>query len=180
MRLCISFQHRVFPLPWWYFQVQMERFKQPEKSRSMSWFVTHRKKLEEVDFVNEEFLHKKINKNGIYMWIISSMFLGYPGHLSAYTLFETWKKHFSQVSMRFLTYSHIDILFRIFIQPPPPLPPPTTSKLGIQGPNLYIFLWYSKSKFLKNIFFEILNLKKSVCLKEWRLSLKQKNKTLFP
>ena len=27
-----------------------------------SWFVTHRKKLEEVDFVDEEFLHKKVNK----------------------------------------------------------------------------------------------------------------------
>ena len=25
-----------------------------------SWFVTHRKKLEEVDFVNQELLHKKI------------------------------------------------------------------------------------------------------------------------
>ena len=35
-----------------------------------SWFVTHRKKLEEVDFVDEEFLHTKINKNGVYMWIM--------------------------------------------------------------------------------------------------------------
>ena len=26
------------------------------------WFATHRKKLEEVDFVDEEFLHKKIDK----------------------------------------------------------------------------------------------------------------------
>ena len=31
-----------------------------------SWFVTHRKKLEEVDFVDEEFLHKKINKKDVY------------------------------------------------------------------------------------------------------------------
>ena len=37
-----------------------------------SWFVTHRKKYEEVDFVNEEFLHKKINKNGLYMWICAT------------------------------------------------------------------------------------------------------------
>ena len=28
------------------------------------------KKLEEVDFVDEEFLHTKINKNGVYMWIM--------------------------------------------------------------------------------------------------------------
>ena len=34
------------------------------------WFVTHRKKLEEVDFVDEEFLHKNVNKNGIYMTIM--------------------------------------------------------------------------------------------------------------
>ena len=26
-----------------------------------SWFVNHRKKLEEVEFVKEEFLHKKVN-----------------------------------------------------------------------------------------------------------------------
>ena len=28
------------------------------------------KKLEEVDFVNEEFLYKKINNKGIYIWIM--------------------------------------------------------------------------------------------------------------
>ena len=27
------------------------------------------KKLEEVDFVDKRFLHKKINKNSVYMWI---------------------------------------------------------------------------------------------------------------
>ena len=31
-----------------------------------SWFVIHRKKLEEVEFVDEEFLHKKVNKNENY------------------------------------------------------------------------------------------------------------------
>ena len=30
------------------------------------WFVTHRKKLEEVDFVDEEFQHKKINNKDFY------------------------------------------------------------------------------------------------------------------
>ena len=33
------------------------------------WFVTHRKKIEEVDFVDEEFQHKKINNKDFYMWI---------------------------------------------------------------------------------------------------------------
>ena len=31
---------------------------------------THRKKLEEGDFVDKEFLHKKVNKNGVYMRIM--------------------------------------------------------------------------------------------------------------
>ena len=35
-----------------------------------SWFITHIKKLEDVDFVDAEFLHKKININGVYMWIM--------------------------------------------------------------------------------------------------------------
>ena len=35
-----------------------------------SWFDTYRKKLEEMDFVDEEFLHKKVNKNGVYMRIM--------------------------------------------------------------------------------------------------------------
>ena len=34
------------------------------------WFIFHRKKLEEVDFVDKEFLHKKVNKNGVYMRIM--------------------------------------------------------------------------------------------------------------
>ena len=32
-----------------------------------SWFVTHRKKLEVVDFVDKVFLHRKINKNGVFI-----------------------------------------------------------------------------------------------------------------
>ena len=35
-----------------------------------SWFVTDRKKLEEEEFVDEEFLHKKVNKNDVYMRIV--------------------------------------------------------------------------------------------------------------
>ena len=35
-----------------------------------SWFVTQTKKLEEVYFVDEEFLQKKVNKNGVYMRIM--------------------------------------------------------------------------------------------------------------
>ena len=74
VRLCIYSQRRVFQLPWWYFPVWMERFidawivLQVEVlisgwcSRGLS---LHRKKLEEVDFVDKEFLHKKINKKGV-------------------------------------------------------------------------------------------------------------------
>ena len=34
------------------------------------WFVTHRKEPEEVYFVEEEYLHKKIKNKDVYMWII--------------------------------------------------------------------------------------------------------------
>ena len=49
--------------------------------------------------------------------------------------------------------------------------------MGIQGNNLYIFLWYLKSELKKKI--EILNLKNSVCLEKLRLNLKQKAKPYF-
>ena len=52
---------------------QSEKLVNSTKKRSdnlQSWFDIHRKKLEEVDFVDEEFLHKKINKNGVYMRIM--------------------------------------------------------------------------------------------------------------
>ena len=35
-----------------------------------SWLATHRKKLEEMYFVDEEFLHEKVNKNGVYIRIM--------------------------------------------------------------------------------------------------------------
>ena len=34
------------------------------------WFVTNKKKLEEVDFADEEFQHKKINNKDVYMCIM--------------------------------------------------------------------------------------------------------------
>ena len=34
------------------------------------WFVIHRKKLEEVHFADEEFLHKKVNKNDVFIRIM--------------------------------------------------------------------------------------------------------------
>ena len=52
---------------------QSEKLVNSTKKRSdnlQSWFDIHRKKLEEVDFVDEEFLHKKVNKNGVYMRIM--------------------------------------------------------------------------------------------------------------
>ena len=51
--------------------------------------------------------------------------------------------------------------------------------MGIQRPNLYIFLWHPKSEFKEKMFFEILNPEKSVSLKKWRLNLKQKIKPYF-
>ena len=38
-----------------------------------SWLFTHTKKLEEVYFVDEEFLHKNVNKNGVYMRICENI-----------------------------------------------------------------------------------------------------------
>ena len=52
---------------------QSEKLVNSTKKRSdnlQSWFDIHRKKLEEVDFVDQEFLHKKVNKNGVYMRIM--------------------------------------------------------------------------------------------------------------
>ena len=50
--------------------IELTRFVLFEHSECHSWFVTHRKKLKEVDFVDEEFLHKKVNENGVYMRIV--------------------------------------------------------------------------------------------------------------
>ena len=41
----------------------------------------------------------------------------------------------------------------------------TTPKIGIKGTNLYFFYDTQNLNFFKKFFFEILNLKKSVCLK---------------
>ena len=52
---------------------QSEKLVNSTKKRSdnlQSWFDIHRKKLEEVDLSNEEFLDKKVNKNGVYMRIM--------------------------------------------------------------------------------------------------------------
>ena len=37
------------------------------------WFVIHRKKLEEVNFAVEEFLHRKENKKDVYygLWCVT-------------------------------------------------------------------------------------------------------------
>ena len=83
MRLGIYFQHRVFLLPSWQW-VQTERFSEACATSTSHYFqlvqlitgpvksclVTYRKKLEEMDFVDEEFLHKKINNKEVYMWIM--------------------------------------------------------------------------------------------------------------
>ena len=65
--ICTRSQHRVFSLPCWPW-VWMEWFREAcTTSRSDNFqpvrlcFVTYRMKLDEVDFVDEEFLPKKIN-----------------------------------------------------------------------------------------------------------------------
>ena len=80
VRFCICSQHRVFPLPSPHTDKNMQAVREActillrEEviifsccSRGLSLIE---KKLEEVDFVDEEFLHKKVNKNGIYMRIM--------------------------------------------------------------------------------------------------------------
>ena len=67
--------------------------------------------------------------------------------------------------------------FCTFNHPPLPTLPP---RMGIQGPNLYIFVWHPKSKFWNKKFFKISNLKISVCLKKMTPKSQAKNKTSFP
>ena len=75
------FNIRYFPFFDGNVPVRMKIFRQPGKlvpttRRSnniqlvQSWLVTHTKKLEEVYFADEEFLHKKVNKNGVYRSIM--------------------------------------------------------------------------------------------------------------
>ena len=54
---------------------------------------------------------------------MSSMFLGYLAPKLTYTLFSHQNINFSQVTMRFLTPTHIHIFLHFLIKPPPPLPP---------------------------------------------------------
>ena len=65
-------QHRVFPLPCW-LQLYMEGFREACTASSsdnfqlvQAYFVTYKKKLEEVDFAHKEFLGKNIN-NEVYV-----------------------------------------------------------------------------------------------------------------
>ena len=59
-----------------------------------SWFVTHRKELEEVDFVDEELLHKKVNKNGVYMRIMMCYRRYSRRHKAA------WVKHYGDLTVK--------------------------------------------------------------------------------
>ena len=48
-----------------------------------SYIATYRKKLEEVAFVEEEFLYKKISKKDVYMWIIVPRLISHKLQLSS-------------------------------------------------------------------------------------------------
>ena len=78
-RLHIFPQYKVFSLSFWYFSflVRMGGFREAWTTSDsndfqlvQSQFVTYRKKHEKKDFVNEEFLHKKINNKDVYIWIM--------------------------------------------------------------------------------------------------------------
>lgn len=78
-RLHIFPQYKVFPLSFWCFSflVRMGGFREAwttsdsdDFQLAQSQFVTYRKKHEKKDFVNEEFLHKKINNKDVYIWIM--------------------------------------------------------------------------------------------------------------
>ena len=55
----------------------------------------------------------------------------------------------------------------------------TAPKIGTQGTNPYIFLWYPKSKFKKKFFFEILKSQKIRMPNKVTLKSQAKYKTLF-
>ena len=113
MRFCICFQHRVFPFPWWYFPARMITFRQSQSAKlelyyyEKKWLflagpvvvVTHRKKLEEVEFVDKEFLHKMVNKNSAYMKIM----LCYRRYSRKDTIHHAvkaaWVKHYGELTV---------------------------------------------------------------------------------
>ena len=85
--------------------------------------------------------------------------------------FSHLKKYFSQVSILKITYSHIQIFFVFLIKKKP--------KMGIQGPNLYIFLWHPKSEFFKKRNSEILKFLKICMPKKMTPKSQAKNRTPF-
>ena len=59
------------------FLVWIERFREVCTTSSidnfylvLSRFITHRKNIEEVAFLDEKFMHEKISKKGVYIWIM--------------------------------------------------------------------------------------------------------------
>ena len=75
--------------------------------------------------------------------------------------------------MRFLTWLHIHTLFALLIKKNP-------LKMGIQGPNLYMFLWYPKSKLFLKSFSRNLKSQKICMPKKMMPKSQVKNKTPFP
>ena len=112
----------------------------------------------------------KINHIWLYM-SVKAVCYGATWHKNLLIPFLHIKKQVSKSTNsknNIITYIHS---FLHFNQTPTPL------KIGIQGTNLYIFLWLPKSEFLK----KIKNLKfwKIRMPKKWRLNLKQNIKTYF-
>ena len=57
-----------------------------------SYIATYRKKLEEVAFVEEEFLYKKISKKDVYMWIIVPRLISHKLQLSSMEIWQQWSR----------------------------------------------------------------------------------------
>ena len=81
-------QRRVFPLPCC-LRVGMEGLNDIHTAISskniqllQSYIATYRKNFEEVVFVEEEFLYKKISKKDVYMWIMVPRLISHKLQLS--------------------------------------------------------------------------------------------------
>ena len=87
-------------------------------------------------------------------------------------LFSHQNTNLSQVTMWFLTSTHIHIFLHFLIKKTP-------LKIGIQGNNLHIFLWHLNIWIWRKKLFRNLKILKLSMPKKWHLYFKQKIKPYF-
>ena len=87
-------QRRAFPLPCCP-RAGIEGFNDVRTAISseniqllQSYIAIYRKKLEEVVFVEEEFLYKKISKKDVYMWIMVPRLISHKLQLSSMEILQ--------------------------------------------------------------------------------------------